>query len=209
MEKFLKPLLGVLIIAGMLSITSGAANALTIGFAPALEFGAGPSGTEDTLAIDFDSTVHVQQSFASGTPNSAWITNGGAISIGAGLEVAATLTIDVGPNATFMPLAAVFEDSTGSLAAEIFLSPALNSVFSSQTYNLTLPFAAQATGYDLFFGLKHTQVIEDSVDITGITLNLELTAPPSTQVAAPAMTAMFGLSLSGIALLGRVRRSRQ
>ena len=91
MEKFLKPLLGVLIFAGMLSVTSGAANALTIGFAPELQFGAGPSGTEDTLAIDFNSAAHVQQSFASGTPNSAWITNGGAISIGAGLEVAATL----------------------------------------------------------------------------------------------------------------------
>lgn len=209
MHKISKSLLGVLIVAGTLSLASGAANALTISFAPPLQFGAGPSGTEDTLAIDFSAPVHVQQSVAFGTPNSAWITNGGAISIGAGFEVAATLTIDVGFNATFMPLAAVFEDSTGSLAAEIVLSPALNTINSSQIYNLTLPFAAQATGYDLYFGLKHTQVIEDSVDITGITLNLELTAPPTTSVAAPAMTSMLGLSLAGIALLRRGRRSRR
>ncbi|MGB0630593.1 MAG: hypothetical protein ACPGRZ_07855 [Alphaproteobacteria bacterium] len=192
MTKFLKALSGVLIVAGILSFPSGMANALTISFAPPLEFGEGLSGSEDTLAIDFDSAVHVQQSFASGTPNSVWVTNGGAISIGAGVEVAATLTIQIGPNATFLPLAAVFEDSTGSLAAEIFLSPGLSTPFASQTYNLNLPFAAQATGYDLYFGLKHTQTIEDSVDITQITLTLDTTEVST--VSAPGMAAVVGLS---------------
>lgn len=204
MKKSVVKFLGILILAGAMSFPAGKANAYSIHFSSPLPFGPAGGGF-DSLAIDFDTASHTQGTYLFGTPNSDWITNGGTINIAPGVELSATLTIAIGPDPTFLPLTAVFEDTTGSLSAEIVLAPALSSSFSSQVYNLTLPFAAQTGGYDLYFGLKQT-FPGDSVDISSITLDLEQTETPSGQISAPAATAIFGLAIMGIGLVRRKQR---
>lgn len=204
MKKSFVKFLGLLFLAGAVSVPTGGANALFIGFGPPLTFGT-PGGTIDTLAIDFDTAAHIHAAYPLLTANNVWITTGGAINIAAGVNLSATLTIATGADATFLPLTAVFEDATGSLSEEIVLAPALSTVFSSQTYNLTLPFSPQASAYDLYFGLKQT-FPGDSVDISSITLNLEQTAAPSGQISAPATAAIFGLAFIGFAAVRRKRR---
>ena len=204
MKKSFVRFLGLLFLAGAISVPAGGANALFIGFGSPLSFGAS-GGDIDTLAIDFDTASHVHASYPGLTPNNVWITGGGAINIAAGVELSATLTIAIGPDSTFLPLTAVFENTTGSLSAEFVLSPALSTSLSCQVYNLTVPFSPQASDYDLYFGLKQT-FPGDNVDISSITLNLEQTPVPSGQISAPATAAIFGMAFIGFAMIRRKRR---
>ena len=203
MKNSLVKIFGILMFAGVIAVPSGPANALFIGFSSPLSFGSS-GGLVDTLAIDFDASTHVQSAYSGSTANNVWITGGGAINIAAGVELSATLTIEIGPDPTFFPLTAVFEDTSRSLSAEIFLDPALSTSFTSQTYNLTLPFSPQASGYDLYFGLK--SIPGDNVDISRITLDLEQTEEATGQISAPSAAAILGLSMIFIFLVRRRHR---
>jgi hypothetical protein len=205
MLSFIPRLSGTLFLATALTMFSLPAQALTINFSPDTDLDTN-SGAYSALVINFGAAI--RSVFADqpiGTPNSAWITSGGAINIGAGQQISATITIDTGSNGTSSPLTAVFEDSAGTLSSEQVLAGPF-STGSSQIFNLLLPFAGQASDYNLFFGLKFFST--DGIGISSVSLDLELTEAPPTAVNAPGVMALLGQTLIGAGLARRQRRGR-